>query len=466
MIPTQQSPNETVRLTEKVGYGLGDSASNFFFHTFNIFLLYYYTDVFGISAAVVGTMFLITKLFDAFTDIIMGTIADRTKTKWGRFRPYILWVAIPYGVIGYSMFANPDLSANGKMIYAYITYSLMMLAYTAINVPYSALLGVISPHSETRTTLSSYRFVLAFFAQLLISAFVIPLKDILGGGDEALGFKLTMGIFAVLSTTLWLVTFATTKERVQVPKTQSTDLKGDLKVLFKNGPWIALVICGLFTLMNVAVRGGATMFFIKYYAIVDGDPVIWIWNKTALFFMGGTAAMIIGAALTKPLTNHFSKKSLMITLSFIHAAMLALFFVIPADQFWLMLVVNTLATIVIGPTPAIVWSMYADVADYGEWKFNRRTTGMVFSGVIFSHKTGLAIGAGLAGWMLSWFGFVPDQIQSEEAVFGIRFMFSIVPCILLFIATVAVFFYKISTPMLATIETDLAARRASENSNN
>lgn len=456
------TPPDTVSLTEKIGYGMGDSASNFFFHTFNIFLLSYYVDVFGLTAAVVGTMFLVTKLFDAFTDVIMGLLADRTRTRWGRFRPYILWMAIPYGIIGYSMFANPDLGANGKLIYAYITYSLMMLAYTAINVPYSSLLGVISPNSKTRTVLSSWRFVMAFMAQLVISAFVIPLKNILGGGNEALGYQLTMAIFAVLSISMWLFTFASTRERVQPPLNQSTDLKGDLKVLMKNGPWIALVFCGLFTLMNVAVRGGATLFFMKYYAAVDSDPVFWIFDKTSLFFMGGTAAMVVGAAFTKPLTDRFSKKKLMITLFAIHGSMLGLFYFIPADMFWTMLIVNTLATLINGPTPAIVWSMYADVADYGEWKYHRRTTGLVFSGVIFSHKTGLAIGAGLAGWILSWFGFVSNQAQTPEAIFGIRLMFSIVPCILLLLGTAAILFYKITNPIIEQMEKDLAARRITE----
>jgi glycoside/pentoside/hexuronide:cation symporter, GPH family len=297
MSNSPQKTDAPVRLSEKIGYGMGDSASNFFFHTFNIFLLSYYVDVFGLTAAAVGTMFLVTKLVDAFTDVFMGMVADRTKTRWGRFRPWILWMAIPYGIIGYSMFANPDLAGNGKLIYAYVTYSLMMLAYTAINVPYSSLLGVISPHSQERTSLSTYRFVMAFLAQLLISAFVIPLKNVLGGDNEALGYQLTMAIFAVLSIAMWFFTFASTRERVPVPSTQSTDLKGDLKVLLQNGPWIALVFCGLFTLMMVAVRGGATLFYMKYYAQVDQTPVFWIFDKTSLFFMSGTASMVVGACL-------------------------------------------------------------------------------------------------------------------------------------------------------------------------
>ncbi|MCG8527464.1 MAG: MFS transporter [Opitutales bacterium] len=448
-----------VTQTERIGYGMGDAASNFFFHTFNIFLLAYYVDVFGLTAAAVGTMFLVTKLLDAFTDIFMGMLADRTKTRWGKFRPYILYVAIPYGVIGYAMFANPELNEGGKLVYAYVTYSLMMLAYTAINVPYSSLLGVISPSSAERSTLASYRFVMAFGAQAVISAFVLPFKNILGQGDEALGYQLTMAIFATLSIAMWLFTFASTKERVKPDPKQKTDLKGDLKILLKNGPWIALVFCGLFTLLNLGIRGGATMFYMKYYAAVDDAPLFWIFDKTSVFFMSGTIAMLIGSLLSKPLTKFFSKKLLMLSLTGMQGVIFVIFYFIPPDQFWTMMVVNFIATLVIGPTPAIVWAMYADCADYGEWKYGRRTTGLIFSGIIFSQKTGVAVGAGLAGWILGWFGFVANVEQTETALFGIRLMFSIIPGIFLLFAAISVIFYGITNPVIKEMEKDLSERR-------
>jgi len=453
-------PVSAVKLPEKLGYGLGDSASNFFFHTFNIILLNYYVQDLGISASAVGFMFMITKLFDAVTDPIMGLIADRTKTRWGHFRPYILWVAIPYGIIGWSMFANPDLSANGKLIYAYVTYSLMMLAYTAINVPYSALLGVISPHSSERTTLSAYRFVMAFCAQFVIGFLVIPLRDMFGNGDNAKGYQYTMAIFAAISIVMWLYTFFSTKERVDTPPEQNSNLKEDFKVLIKNGPWIALVFCGLFTLMNLAVRGGATLFYLNFYAGVDSSKLFWFIDRTSVFFTSGTIAMVIGAAMSKPLCSRFSKKNLMMVLTGLHGVMITLFFFIPPTDYWTMVVVNWFATLVIGPTPAIVWAMYADCADYGEWKHGRRTTGLVFSGVIFSHKTGLAIGAGLAGFILSWFGYVEGATtQTAQAVMGIKMMFCIVPGILLILASISVLFYKITPEITKQMEIDLEKRR-------
>ncbi|MFT6731830.1 MAG: GPH family glycoside/pentoside/hexuronide:cation symporter [Polaribacter sp.] len=443
---------------EKLGYGLGDSASNFFFQVFNIFLLYYYTDIFGLTAAAAGTMFIVTKIIDAVSDPIMGLIADRTDTRWGKFRPYLLWAAVPYGVCGYAMFAGPDLSDSGKLIYAYVTYSLMMLAYTAINVPYSALMGVISPSSVERTKVASYRFICAFAAAWIVGTFVTPLKTILGGGDEATGFRLTMALFAVVSISLFWVTFATTKERVKTIQIK-TNVKKDLKVLLSNGPWIALFISAIFALMTVAVRNGSLLYYFKYYVVDNGVPIFLIFDKTAVFLSSGLMAMIIGVALTKWLADRFEKRHLMIVLTLLNAASMAIFYIIPPDQYWLMVAVNCIGNLILGPTPALVWSMYADTADYGEWKTGRRTTALVFSTVQFAHKMGLAVGAGLTGIILASFGFIANQIQSEASLDGIRFMFSIFPAIVSILSAIAIIFYKINRDMVKKIEQELALKK-------
>lgn len=444
---------------EKLGYGLGDAASNLFFVTFNVFLLFYYTDVFGIAAAAVGTMFLITKIFDAVSDPIMGLIADRTNSRWGKFRPYLLFAAIPYGLCGYAMFANPDLSDTGKLIYAYVTYSLMMLAYTLINVPYSALMGVISPVSMERTKVASYRFFFAISAGMMVGTFVRPLQRILGGGDDAVGFKLTMAIFAVVSVILFWITFFTTKERV-IPEPKKSNIRADLKVLMQNGPWKVLFWAGIFTLINIAVRQGTQLYYFKYYVGDDGTPWVWIIDKASLFISTGTLAMLVGVVLTRFLCERYEKRFLLITLSTINAIFMASFFFIPPEAFGLMLVLNMLASLAAGPTPALVWSMYADCADYGEWKVGRRTTGLVFSGIQFSHKLGLAVGAGMAGIILSWFGFVANEVQSETAMLGIRFMFAIFPAIFALLGVAAIFFYRIDNDMLQQMERELAAKHA------
>jgi len=402
-------------------------------------------------------MFLVTKVVDAVSDPVMGLIADRTTTKWGKFRPYLLWGAIPYGVLGYAMFANPDLSDMGKLIYAYVTYTLMMLAYTAINVPYSALMGVISSSSVERTKVASYRFICAFAAAWLIGTFVTPLKNILGGGNEALGFQLTMVIFAVLSVALFWITFATTKERV-IPIEKKSNIRRDLRAVLGNGPWIALFIAAIFTLMNIAVRNGSLMYYFKYYVGDDGAQIFLIFDKTAVFLSLGLMTMMLGITLTKTLCDYFEKRSLLIVLTILNALSMAAFYVTPPDQYWLMVAINCIGTFVIGPTPALVWAMYADTADYGEWKTGRRTTALVFSSLQFAQKLGLAVGAGLTGVILGWFGFVANELQSDASLAGIRFIFSVIPAVLALLGTVSIFFYKINSKTVRQIEQDLVAR--------
>jgi GPH family glycoside/pentoside/hexuronide:cation symporter len=450
-------PTLRLSFTEKLGYGAGDAASNFFFQVFNIFLLYYYTDVFGIDAALVGVMFIVTKVVDAVSDPVMGLVADRTETRWGKFRPYLLWGAIPYGLCGFAMFAGPDLSDSGKLIYAYATYTLMMLAYTVINIPYSALMGVMTPSSLERTSVSSYRFVCAFGAAWLVGTFVTPLKTILGGGDEALGFRLTMMIFAVISIALFWVTFATTRERVK-PMQEKSSLKLDFKAMLGNGPWLTLFFAAIFTLMNVAVRNGAIMYYFKYYVGDDGSAIFLIFDKTAVFMSLGLFAMVVGITCTKMLAARFDKRKLLLVLSFFNALAMAVFFVIPPEQYWLMVLVNAVGAFIVGPTPALVWAMYADTADYGEWKSGRRTTALVFSALQFAQKLGLAVGAGLSGIILSLFGFIANQAQSDLSIMGIRLMFSIFPAILAIAGVVAIFFYPLRDAKVRVIEAELKER--------
>jgi GPH family glycoside/pentoside/hexuronide:cation symporter len=451
--------NNHLRFREKLGYGLGDTASNFFFQTFNIFLLYYYTDVFGLSAAAVGTMFFVTKLWDAINDPLMGIIADRTQTRFGKFRPYLLWVAVPYGILGFLMFANPDLSDSGKLVYAWVTYTLMMMIYTAINVPYSALMGVMTPSSQERTVLSSYRFVCAFGGGLLISMLVRPLIQFFGEGDEARGFSLTMALFAVLSIALFWYTFSTTRERVVTPSDQKSNLKNDLKYLVSNRPWLVLFLAAIFTLANIAVKNAVTVHFFKYYVGDDGTSIFLFMDQTTLFLTAGMLAMIIGVAGTRLLTRHFEKKALMIWLSLMNAVSMIIIFFIPPDQYWTMMAVNIVGMFLVGPTPALVWSMYADVADYGEWKFGRRTTGLVFSAAQFAQKFGLTIGGGLSGWLLGAFGFVANTDQTESSLLGIRLMFTVIPACLAAMNALVLLLYNLSDGKVGQIETELEHRR-------
>ncbi len=451
--------NGSLKFRERLGYGLGDTASNFFFQTFNIFLLYYYTDVFGISAAAVGTMFFLSKLWDAVNDPMMGAIADRTQTRWGKFRPYLLFMAVPYGLVGFLMFAGPDLDDTGKLIYAWVTYIAMMMLYTAINVPYSALMGVMTPDTRERTILSSFRFVGAFGGGLLISMMVRPLVQHFGVEDEATGFRITMAIFAVVSILLFWTTFATTKERVQSPPDETVSLKRDFKLLLTNKPWIVLCFAGILTLTGVALRSAVTIHYFKYYVMDDGSPFIWFFDQTSFFLTMNSVALIIGVCCTNFLANRFEKKQLMIVLSLLSAVGSVALFFVPPDQYWTMLAVAMAASVVSGPTAPLVWSMYGDVADYGEWKDNRRTTGLIFSASMFAQKFGLTIGAGLSGWLLAAFGYVANEDQSDTSMMGIRLLFTLIPATVAILNVIALAFYSLSDKQVAEIEEDLRARR-------
>ena len=451
---------EPLKFRERLGYGLGDTASNFFFQTFNIFLLYYYTDVFGISAAAVGTIFFVTKLWDAINDPLMGALADRTKTRYGKFRPYLLWMAIPYGLMGYLMFAGPDFDDTGKLIYACATYTLMMMLYTAINVPYSALMGVMTPDSGERTILSSYRFVGAFGGGLLISMLVRPMVQYFGVEDEATGFRITMAIFAVVSIAMFWTTFATTKERGVTPPEADVSLKNDFKILLSNRPWIVLCFAGILTLTSVALKGAVTIHYFKYYVLDDGTAFIGFFDQTSFFLTINSLFLIIGVCCTKMLSDRFEKKVLMIVLSLGSAVAAAALFFVPPDQYWTMLAVSCVGAVLSGPTAPLVWSMYGDVADYGEWRFQRRTTGLVFSASMFAQKFGLTIGAGLSGWLLAAFGYVANEVQTEDALMGIRLLFTMIPAGVALLNVLALSFYHLSDHQVLEIEVALQERKA------
>ncbi|MGE9290068.1 MAG: MFS transporter [Puniceicoccales bacterium] len=454
---------EKLPLREKIGYGFGDTASNIFFQFVNIFLLYYYTDVFGLSPAAVGTLFVVTRFWDAINDPLMGAVADRTTTRWGKYRPYLLWMAIPFGVCGYLAFANPDLSQDGKLIYAYATYVGLMMAYTAINVPYSALMGVMTPDSNERTSLSSYRFVGAFTGMLIISLTVRPLVRLLGGGDEATGFQLTMGLLSVVAVVMFFITFATTRERVKPVKApEGTSLAKDVAFLLKNRPWIIMVIAAILTLSNVAVRAAVTNHFFKYYAGDDGESVFWFLDRTSLLLTSGTIAFIAGIFFTGMVSRRFGKRNSLIGLTLLSGSTMLAFYFIPAENYGWMIAINALGNILAGPTPALVWSIYTDVADYGEWKFRRRTTGLVFSAAMFAQKMGLTIGGGVAGWLLSGFGFVANEQQSETSLLGIRLMFSVLPGILAICNGIVLLWYPLTEKNVAEIQEDLRKRRLEE----
>lgn len=448
------TPHERLSFKEKLAYGLGDTASNFYFQAFNLFLAYYYTDIFGLKPGPVGTLMFVVPIAVAALNPVVGLLADRTSTRWGKFRPWILWGALPYGVLGYVMFANPDFGPAGKLVYAYATYTAVLVAYLAINTPYGALMGVISPSSEERTAVASYRFACAFLGALLIGWLVPTLKDVLvaDGGHAAEGFRNTMALFAVISVGMFVYTFANTKERVVSPPPVKGSLGLDLRDLTRNGPWLVLFFVAFLNLTNTGMRNGAGIYYFKYVAGQE--------QALGLFNLVGFLCFIAGALSTKLFTRFFSRRSLMIWLTIINALGIgACYFVNPANL-PLLYACNIVASFAAGPTPAIVWSLYADTADYGEWKFGRRATGLIFSVTVFVQKVGLAIGAATIGWLLGYLGFEANAAQTPRVLHGITLLFSLLPGVFALLAGVAIFFYRLDEPQVKQIERDLALRKA------
>jgi len=449
---------------EKVAYGLGDMASNFYNGFFGIFLLYYYTDVWGIHPGHAALMFLITRWADAITDPAMGLIADRTNTRWGKYRPFILWTIIPYALLGYLLFLGPDFSETGKIVYAYVTYSLVMLAYTAINVPYSALLAVIHPNSRERTKATQYRFVFASLGSILVGATTKPLVDWLGGGDEVMGFRLTIILFAVLSVILFLITFAGTKERITPKTPQKSKITDDLSVLVKNISWIILAIAGVLIVIGLIGRLSSVAFFAKYNMGLDDAKVLWWMDAASLIVTLGFVGQLFGALLTPRLASTADKKTLMIIANFVAAAALVGNY-LPPPGFAIALISHTVMMFCFGVMITLLFAMYTDCSEYGEWKSGRNSAGLTVSASMFSLKFGSAMGVAIPSSVLALYGFAApvdgvDQVQTAEALGGIARMFNIVPGLFFLVAGTLMFFYRIDRKLLAAIEAEMNLRRS------
>ncbi|MDZ7723043.1 MAG: MFS transporter [candidate division KSB1 bacterium] len=538
-----------VKFAEKISYGLGDTASNLYFQTFIFFLAYFYTDVFGISAAAAGTMFALTRIWDGINDPLMGIIADRTQTRWGKFRPYLLWMVIPYAVIGVLTFTTPNFNATGKLIYVYVTYTLMMMIYTAINIPYSSLMGVVSPNPKVRTGFSQYRFILAFVGGFIVQGVTLPLVGVYGGADtsvltatvneshqiviteqgegtsklsfkgtdrqgekldldkmvwvntpeilaegdttsgivflesgfeqaqfalpvwfpdinwdeadyqlkvinERKGFQWTMTTFALLAMILFLITFFNTKERVQPSLRQKTSLKHDLGDLIRNVPWVILFFLGIFTLTHTCLRNGAIIYYFKYY----------VGNKglATSFMLAGTAATIIAIFLIGWVSNRFGKKRTYIVCMLLTTVFTSAYYFLDKDQIVLIFIFQVLANFTFGPTSPLVWAMYTDAADYSEWKWGRRATGLVMSASTMAQKFGWAIGGALTGWLLAAFGFQANVEQTPETMQGLRLMFSWIPASASLLGAFLMVIYPLSEDKMQEIMSDLDKRRMEE----
>ncbi len=486
-------PTPRLSAREKIGYSCGDIATNFFFQSMILYQTRFYTDTVGLSAVAVGTMFLVLRLADAIFDPIIGALSDRTKTRWGKFRPWILWTAIPFGVVFWLVYVTPNVGPQGKLIYAYFTYTLLMMLYSANNTPYSALMGVMTPDASERTSIASYRFVAALIGQFVIQALALPLVDKFGEGSSARGWAVTMGIFGALIVVFNLITFASTRERVQPDPAQKSSLKADLGDVFTCGPWLVMFILTLLVFTTLVLRGSSLNYLFSYYmdqgsvrafleriglaSIGTGDTKGWRSALDALgllvkpdgsnaasvglslFFVAGSLVQIVGIVFSKPLADRFGKKAVFIVGMSVSTIATALVYFVTPTSTSLLVALGILWPLGWGPTVPLLWVMIADVADYSEWKNSRRAIGFMYAGILFALKAGLGLGGALSGWLIGAYGYVPNVAQTEHALLGIRLSSSLYSAAPFVLGLVCLIIYPIGKELNLRIQFELEERR-------
>jgi GPH family glycoside/pentoside/hexuronide:cation symporter len=486
---------QKLSFVEKAGYSVGDAAANFVFHTMIIFQLSFYTDTFGIAAAAAGTLLLVGRLWDAFFDPMMGVMADRTNTRWGKFRPWVLWTAVPWGVVMVLAYTTPGFSTAGKLAYACVTNILLMTLYSANNTPYSAMTGVMTGDVNERTSLSSYRFVAAMIAQLIVGGFTLPLVAKFGQGDRQKGWQMTIGLWAIICVVLFVITFFTTRERIKPNPEQKSSPREDFGNLLKNKPWIAMFVLTLAHFIVLAMRGGTMFYYFEHYvdhnrlfdllqtlgltAAAEGSSSGGAWHFLlntfglivdsgkqnvssvgfSLFNMSSQFVTVIGVLFSTMLAIKFGKRAVAIVGFSLTTVFMASFIFLPRDAVGATFILEYLRALSYAPTIPLLWAMFADVVDFGEWTTGRRTTGVIYATIIFGLKAGLSLGGAIAGWLLSGYGYKANAVQTPEALQGIRMTISIYPTVFFVIVIICLFFYSISKELNIRIQDELAERR-------
>jgi GPH family glycoside/pentoside/hexuronide:cation symporter len=441
------------RLTrrEVVGYGLGDMGFNFYWTNISTFLLIFYTDVFGISAAAAASMLFVVKIFNAFTDPLIGAAADRTRTRWGKFRPFLLFGPLPLAAVGVLAFCTPDLGPTGKLIWACGTYLLLMTTYTSVNLPYSALSGVLSGDARERNAINASRFVAGFAGGTVVTAASPRLVQWLGSGDPTLGWPLTMLFWGLAAAVIFAISFSTTTERVQPPQAQPASVWQDLADLRSNRPWILLFFLALIIMGSITLRMTSTAYYFKY--VVNRPELL------ASFMPAYLLAAAAGTALTPLLTRFIDKRKLMIGLMLASTLLSGAFLLVPSDNITMMYALQIGLGLALGPKSPLSFAMLADSADYNEWRHGRRATGMTFAASSFAQKLGTALAVAVIGAIFSALGYVPNAAQSADSQAGIVWLMSVIPAAFTLMAAGLMVFYTLDNPTMARIQADLAARK-------
>ncbi|MGN6353656.1 MAG: MFS transporter [Parafilimonas sp.] len=481
---TTKPPGSSQKLSvlEKIGYSLGDLAANLVFQTLMTYLAYFYTDIYGLEANHASVLILTVGLIAAFGfNPIIGALADRTSSRWGKFRPWILFTAVPLGVIALLAFSTPDFSYKGKVIYAVVTYTLLLLLYAANNLPYSALSGVITGEMNERTSLSSYRFVAVMFAQFFVQVFMLAIIVSAGNGDKSVGIEKVMTWLAIIGTIMLLITFFTTKERIVPKPEQKSSLKEDLSDLFKNRPWVIMLVLTTLVFITLAMKGGSYVYYFRNYVDKDSltsfvTPIIHFFSGIGLnvfeddpvsagfglFNAGGIIFMIVGITLSKRFADKYGKRDVFGICLFISTLFILAFVFYPPTSIKIIFLSQILHGFFYGLTIPLLWAMIADVADYSEWKNNRRATAIIFSAMMVGLKAGLSIGGALVTWILGLYNYVPNSdVQTPAAINGVKMLVSVYPSIPFLIGAGLLFFYVINKKMEVQIESDLKQKRNS-----
>ena len=488
--------NQKVSMVEKVGYGLGDCSANLVFQMMMIYQTKFYTDVFGLEGAIAGTVMLVARIVDAFVDPTVGIMSDRTNTRWGKYRPWVLWTALPFMVFYVLAFYNPGIEDKGLVaLYATISYTLLMTMYSFNNTPYSSLGGVMSSDIKERTSITSVRFIFSTIAQFVVQGLTLPLvSKFSDGGDKSHGWLCTISLFAVIGLVFLVIVFFSTKERITPPAGQKNDTKQDIKDVLSSVPWRAMFVLTLFVFITLAMWGSAMNYYFENY--VDEAALFAFLDKIGLvsaeakdtigytilnafglvvsspdkayevgfgvFNMVGALVQFFGVILLSEfLANRYGKKRTFIVCLALTAIFTAMFYFPSRDNIEAMFVLNFLKSLAYAPTVPLLWAMIADVADHSEYVNYRRATGFVFSGVVFALKAGLGVGGAVLGFLLSGFGYVSgSQVeQSDTAIQGIILSSSLIPAAFFFIGVIALFFYPISKEYNEIMQAELSARR-------
>ncbi|MDR0892321.1 MAG: MFS transporter [Mediterranea sp.] len=454
------------RLSEKIGYGFGDMSSSMFWKIFSYYLPIFYSNIYGLSLADTAILLLVTRIWDAVSDPMMGILADRTRTRWGKYRPYLLWMALPFSLCGVLLFTTPEWGTTGKLVWAYVTYILMMTVYTAINVPYGAMLGVVTAESDEKTIFSSFRMFFAYGGSFIALFSWEPLCRFfkVSTGSDTLSWQYAMLVIAAVCLLIFLLCFGLTREHIKSVSTASVGK--DFRSLLANVPWWLLIGAALCSNLFNTVRGATAAYFFKDYI---GDGIfLSLGDLSFLFYAGlflgvGEVSNMVGVVLAVPLSHTYGKKSTYIATMVGLAVLSVLFFFLPtnATGFWLMLLLQVVISIGTGIVSPLIWSMYADVSDYAELKDGTASTGLIFSSSSMAQKFGGAFGGAAVMWILAAFGYdtAAGATQSAEALRGLNLLMSWIPAAVAVVSIGVVYFYPLTKERVAHINEELRAVR-------